>query len=353
MFIPADLAARLISAAKQARAGSPTNEGRHETADPRPGLHPARRARRGGAGFAPVGQRFPPAERRHPRPRAGHRRHRGMDEHATLPLQGCGHFAMEAAIRTFVARRRQAAHPRHRRLCRPGDPPGEARSGCDVVTLPVREKPNGPTRRRSTPPSHADPAIGHVALVYSETGSGIIHDVPALAADIAGRAGRPGDRGCRVRLRRLAAGVAHAADGGRRGVHRQQVPGGICPASPSPSRTDRAAGGMPGQRTAAGRSTWRTSTSTGCASAGAASASRRRPRSWRRSRRRWTCTTRKGAARRGWPATRRTCGCCMRARAGSACSPYLPEALQGPDRGQRPCSPGRIQPGRCRASWTR
>jgi 2-aminoethylphosphonate-pyruvate transaminase len=25
-------------------------------------------------------------------------------EHATLPLQGCGHFAMEAAIRTFVPR---------------------------------------------------------------------------------------------------------------------------------------------------------------------------------------------------------------------------------------------------------
>ena len=26
--------------------------------------------------------------------------------HATLPLQGCGHFIMEAAIRTFVRRRR-------------------------------------------------------------------------------------------------------------------------------------------------------------------------------------------------------------------------------------------------------
>src|SRR4051812_42021748 len=24
------------------------------------------------------------------------------DEHATLPLQGCGHFILEAAIRTFV-----------------------------------------------------------------------------------------------------------------------------------------------------------------------------------------------------------------------------------------------------------
>ncbi len=34
----------------------------------------------------------------------------------------------------------------------------------------------------------ADPAISHVALVYSETGSGMIHDVPALAE----AAGRPG-----------------------------------------------------------------------------------------------------------------------------------------------------------------
>ena len=110
-------------------------------------------------------------------------------EHATLPLQGCGHFTMEAAIRTFVPRGAKLLIPatgayadRATRLAR--------EVGVDVVTLPVGET------ERTSPAAlqaalHADPAIRHVALVYSETGSGIIHDVPALAAT-AGRAG------CRV-----------------------------------------------------------------------------------------------------------------------------------------------------------
>ena len=45
-------------------------------------------------------------------------------EHATLPLQGCGHFITEAAIRTFVPLGAQAADPGHRLLRRPHDPAG-------------------------------------------------------------------------------------------------------------------------------------------------------------------------------------------------------------------------------------
>ncbi len=109
--------------------------------------------------------------------------------HATLPLQGCGHFTLEAAVRTFVPRDAKLLIPatgayadRAIRLAR--------EVGCEVVTLPV------PETERADPAAleaalHADPRIRHVALVYSETGSGIIHDVPALAA-AAGRAG------CRV-----------------------------------------------------------------------------------------------------------------------------------------------------------
>ena len=109
--------------------------------------------------------------------------------HATLPLQGCGHFAVEAALRTFV--------PRGARLLIPATGAYADRAarlgreiGCDIVTLPVGET------ERVDPAAleaalHADPTIQHVALVYSETGSGIIHDVPALAL-AAGRAG------CRV-----------------------------------------------------------------------------------------------------------------------------------------------------------
>jgi 2-aminoethylphosphonate-pyruvate transaminase len=94
---------------------------------------------------------------------------------------------MEAAIRTFV--------PAGGRLLVPhtGAYAGRAvrlarEAGCDVVTLPVREG------ERADPAEleaalMADPAIGHLALIYSETSTGIVHDVPALA-QAAGRAGR-------------------------------------------------------------------------------------------------------------------------------------------------------------------
>ena len=107
--------------------------------------------------------------------------------HATLPLQGCGHFAVEAAIRTFV--------PRGGKLLVPGTGAYADRAirlarevGCEVIVMPVGELD------RADPAAleaalQADPAISHAALVYSETGSGIIHDVPALAL-AAGRAGR-------------------------------------------------------------------------------------------------------------------------------------------------------------------
>jgi len=109
------------------------------------------------------------------------------DKHAVLPLQGCGHFAMEAAIRTFVKPGAKLLLPmtgayadRAARLA--------TEAGRVVVKLPV------PARSRTDAAAvlaalEADPTIGHVALVYSETGSGVIHDVPAIAAAI-GRLGR-------------------------------------------------------------------------------------------------------------------------------------------------------------------
>jgi 2-aminoethylphosphonate-pyruvate transaminase len=51
------------------------------------------------------------------RERVLHIAHGVPGEHATLPLQGCGHFITEAAIRTFVPLG-------HRRLRRPHDPAG-------------------------------------------------------------------------------------------------------------------------------------------------------------------------------------------------------------------------------------
>lgn len=108
-------------------------------------------------------------------------------EHTALILQGCGHFAMEAACRTFVPQDGRILLPktgqyadRVERLA--------TEIGRVVVPLPV------PDGERVDPASvdaalAGDRSITHVALVYSETSTGIIHDVPTLAA-IAGAHGR-------------------------------------------------------------------------------------------------------------------------------------------------------------------
>ena len=123
-------------------------------------------------------------------------------EHAALLLQGCGHFAMEAACRTFVPQGGRILLPktghyadRIERLA--------TEAGRVVVPMPV---PAG--QRRSIPAAlraalAAHPGATHVALVYSETSTGVVHDAPALA-EVAGRGGAAGDRGRDLRVRRAA-----------------------------------------------------------------------------------------------------------------------------------------------------
>ncbi len=108
-------------------------------------------------------------------------------EHAVLPLQGCGHFAMEAAFRTFVAPGGTVLVPLTgqyaQRLVRLA-----TEAGRRVRTLAV-----SPTDRVDPAAVEAalevDPTISHLAIVYSETGTGIVHDAVALA-EAAGRVGR-------------------------------------------------------------------------------------------------------------------------------------------------------------------
>jgi 2-aminoethylphosphonate-pyruvate transaminase len=104
------------------------------------------------------------------------------DIHVALPLSGSGHFALEAAVRTFLPPGGRILVPstgayaaRLQRLAR--------EAGRTVVALPVG------ARERVRPAQIAealrdDPGITHVGLVYSETGSGICHDVPALAQTV-------------------------------------------------------------------------------------------------------------------------------------------------------------------------
>jgi 2-aminoethylphosphonate-pyruvate transaminase len=109
------------------------------------------------------------------------------ETHAALALQGCGHFIVEAALRSFVPAGGRILIPtcgayadRMTRLAR--------EAGREPVALAV------PGDRRLRPEEisaalAADPSITHVGLIYSETGTGVVHDVPALAA-AAGALGR-------------------------------------------------------------------------------------------------------------------------------------------------------------------
>lgn len=102
------------------------------------------------------------------------------DEHATLPLQGCGHFIAEAALRTFL--------PPNGRILIPA-----TGAYADRLTRLAREAGRVPVPlpmglTETTAPQavaralEADPTLTHVGMVYSETGSGVIHDIQAVGA---------------------------------------------------------------------------------------------------------------------------------------------------------------------------
>jgi 2-aminoethylphosphonate-pyruvate transaminase len=101
-------------------------------------------------------------------------------QHACLPQQGCGHFITEAAVRTFLPPGGRILIPatgvyadRMIRLTR--------EAGRVPVPLPMAlsdaTDPQAVARALE-----ADPTLTHVGMVYSETGSGVIHDVQAVGA---------------------------------------------------------------------------------------------------------------------------------------------------------------------------
>ncbi len=108
-------------------------------------------------------------------------------EHAALPMQGCGHFAVEAAIRSLVPPGGRLLLPmsgqyadRLARIAR--------EAGREVTELPL--PPNRPADPACVEAAlRATPAATHLAAVYSETSTGVIHPVPALAS-VAARVGR-------------------------------------------------------------------------------------------------------------------------------------------------------------------
>lgn len=102
--------------------------------------------------------------------------------HAALPLQGCGHFITEAAIRTFLPPGGKLLIPASGayadRMIRLAQEAGR-------IPIPLPINPDLPT-----PPDQvaaalaADPTISHVGLVYSETGTGVVHNPATIGAAI-------------------------------------------------------------------------------------------------------------------------------------------------------------------------
>lgn len=102
------------------------------------------------------------------------------DTHVGLPLQGCGHFITEAAIRTFVPSGHKILIPmsgayadRMFRLAH------EAGRVPVALSVPVGQ-PTAPAAVAAA--LAADETIGHVGLVQSETGSGVVHDPERIGA---------------------------------------------------------------------------------------------------------------------------------------------------------------------------
>ncbi len=107
------------------------------------------------------------------------------ETHAALVLQGCGHFVTEAALRSFMA---PMGHSRPGRILIPAIGAYADRmarlareAGRDVVELALPDQvPVNPQAVADA--LAADPSITHVGAVYSETGTGVIHDVAAIGA---------------------------------------------------------------------------------------------------------------------------------------------------------------------------
>ena len=102
------------------------------------------------------------------------------DEHTCLPLQGSGHFVIEAAIRSFV--------PPGGRILVPGtgryaDSMMRLAREAGRVPVPLPISPLAPTDPDVVARAlAADPTLGHVGLVQSETGSGVVHSVQDVGA---------------------------------------------------------------------------------------------------------------------------------------------------------------------------
>lgn len=99
-------------------------------------------------------------------------------EHVSLPLPGCGHMVVEAAVRTFVP-----AGGRLMVVQNGGYADRLARLATEAgrIVVPLRGPDNEPvTPAQLEAALAANPDVTHVAIVVSETGTGIVNDPNTL-----------------------------------------------------------------------------------------------------------------------------------------------------------------------------
>jgi 2-aminoethylphosphonate-pyruvate transaminase len=109
----------------------------------------------------------------------------GQHEHACVPLQGSGTFAVEAALGTLVPRTGKVLVADNGSYCK-RMVRILAYLGREAIVLPHGEQePADPARIDAA--LAADPAITHVAQVHCETGTGILNPLPEIAAAVAKR----------------------------------------------------------------------------------------------------------------------------------------------------------------------
>ena len=100
------------------------------------------------------------------------------EQHSALVLQGCGHFVTEAAIRTFLPPGGRILVPQTGSYA---DRMNRLATEAGRVVVPLVIDPDRPTDPQEVAAAlQADPSISHVGIVYSETGSGVVHDPAAI-----------------------------------------------------------------------------------------------------------------------------------------------------------------------------
>ena len=109
------------------------------------------------------------------------------ETHDAACFGGCGHFGIEAAIRSLVPAGGRILIPQvgayAERMSRLANEAGR-------VAVPLAMNPDAPVSPRAVAEAlAADPGISHVGLVYNETGTGVVHD-PASIGDVVRAAGR-------------------------------------------------------------------------------------------------------------------------------------------------------------------